>query len=107
MNKITLKLFGLSFVLSFFLLWGVAYGLVEDHQIRIHTAADVANKRQSLINFVWGAGGFPSGVPSSVTLNVPSPVGGLNNLLRVDQLVIGMDAGQQGLAYHFIPQRQN
>jgi hypothetical protein len=108
MNKITLKLSGLSFVLSFLLLSGLAYAIVDDHQITIHTVADITNKQQSLINFVWGAGGFPSGkLPSSVTLNVPSPVGGLNNLLRVDQLLIGMDAGQQGLAYHFIPARQN
>lgn len=108
MNKITFKLFGLSMLLGLFLHTSAAYALVDDHQITITTTAGVASKRQALINFIWGAGGFPSGkMPSSVTLSVPSPVAGLNNLLRVDQLVIGMDAGQQGLAYHFIPQRQN
>lgn len=108
MNKSTRRVLGLGLLFGLLLVPCTAYALVDDHQITINTAADVTNKRQALVNFVWGAGGFPSGkLPSSVTLNVPSPVGGLNNLSRVDKLVIGMDAGQQGLAYHFIPQRQN
>lgn len=108
MNKITLRLFRFSLLVSFFFLSGLAYALVDDHLITITTAADITNKRQALINFIWGAGGFPSNkLPSSVVLNVASPVSGLNNLLRVDQINISMDAGQQGLAYHYIPARQN
>ena len=108
MNKNTLKLFALAIVLNVFFLSGNAYAFVDDHQITITSAADVTSKRQALIDFIWGGPGFPAGkLPTSVTLNVPSPVQGLNNLLRVDQLLINMEAKQQGLAYHFIPQRQN
>ena len=85
-----------------------AMALLDDHLITINTPADVTTKRNALIQFIWGAGGFPSGkLPSSVVKNVQSPVAGLNNLERVDQLGITMDAGEKGLAYHFIPQRKN
>src|SRR5262245_43485061 len=84
-----------------------AYALIDDRQITINSAADVTNKRQALINFIWGMGGFPSNkLPSSVQINVASPVSGLNNLERVDTLTITMDAGQTSYAHHFIPQRK-
>ena len=102
-----LKLFRLFVVLNVFLLFGSAYGFVDDRQITINSHTDVSSKRQALINFIWGASGFPSNKMPSVTKNVNSPVAGLNNLLRVDKLVINMDRNQQGLAYHFIPHRQN
>lgn len=80
------------------------YALVNDSQITIGSTTDVANKRQALIQFIWGSTGFPSTkLPSSVTIGVPSPVGNLSNLQRVDEIRIAMDAGQEGLAYHFIP----
>jgi len=85
-----------------------AIALQDDHLITINSPADVSTKRNALIQFIWGAGGFPSAkLPSSVVKNVQSPVAGLNNLARVDELRINMDAGQSGLAYHFIPQRKN
>lgn len=87
---------------------GLAYGLVDDRNITINSTADVTSRRQALVNFIWGAGGFPSGtLPSSVAFNVPSPVAGLTNLERVDTLNISMEAGQSGVAHHFIPVRKN
>lgn len=61
-------------------------------------------KRQELIRFLWGNDGFPSTkLPSSVHKDVASPVDGLSNLERVDNLHIQMDAGVESLAHHFIP----
>lgn len=107
MYKTTLKLFAIGFVLNLFFLAGPARALVDDRMVTITSAADIANKRAALINFVWGSPGFPSGSLPSVTLGVPSPVAGLGNLSRVDRLLVNMDAGRQALAYHFVPQRQN
>ncbi len=85
-----------------------AMALLDDHVITINSPADVTTKRNALIQFIWGVNGFPAAkLPSSVTKNVASPVAGLNNLERVDQLDVTMDAGEKGLAYHFIPQRKN
>lgn len=87
---------------------GRAMALLDDHLITINSAADVTLKRNALIQFIWGAAGFPSAkLPSSVNKNIQSPVAGLNNLERVDQLNVSMDAGEIGLAYHFIAQRKN
>ncbi len=78
--------------------------IVNDCAITIHSAADVTARRDQLIHFIWGAAGFPSAkLPASVDQNVTSPVGGLTNLERVDTLHIAMDAGQVGIAHHFIP----
>src|SRR5258708_12111293 len=85
-----------------------AMALLDDHVITINSPADVTTKRNALIQFIWGVNGFPAAkLPSSVTKNVASPVAGLNNLERVDQLDVTMAAGEKGLAYHFIPQRKN
>ena len=85
----------------------VADPLLDDHLITIHSAADVANKRHALIQFIWGAGGFPNAkMPSLVSKGVQSPVQHLENLERVDRIDISMDANQTGLAYHFIPVRK-
>ena len=78
--------------------------IVNDCAITIHSDADVAARREQLIHFIWGDAGFPSTkLPVSVDKNVPSPVAGLTNLERVDTLHIAMDAGQVGIAHHFIP----
>ena len=45
--------------------------LVDDRQITISSATDVSNKRQALIQFIWGSAGFPSNkLPSSEYNNV-------------------------------------
>jgi hypothetical protein len=101
------------------------YALVDDRQITISSPTDISNKRQALIQFIWGSPGFPSTkLPSSVIKNVCSLprgnnppakdvcdfVNNLSNLKRVDEIRIQMGAGQErleGLAYHFIPVRTN
>jgi hypothetical protein len=84
---------------------------VDDRQITISSATDVSNKRQRLIQFIWGSAGFPSDkLPSSRTLDVcslprgnQSPandvcgfVNNLSNLERVDEIRIAMSWGQGG-----------
>jgi len=98
-----------------------AYAL-DDRQITVRTATDVSNKRQALIDFIWGSDGFPSNNSPSVTKNVCSLpqannppaddvcggfVSNLSNLKRVDEIRVHMEAGEEGLAYHFIPVRKN
>lgn len=85
------------------------FALIKDSQITISSPTDVRNKRQALIRFIWGSAGFPRNkLPSSVAINIPSPVNNLSNLQRVDEIRVAMDAGQEGLAHHFIPvERKN
>ena len=82
--------------------------LIDDHAITIHSAREVAEKRRVLIQYLWGADGFPERrLPNVVLTNVPSPVKQLSHLARVDEFRIDLAPGLQGLAYHFIPQRPN
>ena len=82
--------------------------LVDDRAITIESPQDIAARRQALIDFLWGTPGFPAAkLPSSVARNIASPVSGLHNLKRVDEIHISMDEGEQGLAYHFLADRSN
>lgn len=74
----------------------------------LHTADAAEARRQALIQFLWGSDGFPSAaLPTSVDLDVTSPVTGLSNLARVDELHFQMDQGVETFAYHFIPASGN
>jgi hypothetical protein len=82
--------------------------LIDDRAITIHSAREVAAKRRALIEYLWGADGFPKRrLPDAVLTNVASPVRHLSHVARVDELRIDMAGGLQGLTYHFIPQRPN
>lgn len=81
--------------------------LIDDRAITVHSAREVAEKRQALITYLWGAEGFPERRLPNVITNVPGPVKQLTNLARVDEFRIGMAPGLEGLAYHFIPARPN
>jgi hypothetical protein len=102
-----------------------ASALVDDRAIAINTSADIAAKRQALIQFIWGSDGFPTANSPTVTKSVSQIENGritdFNNLERVDQLQFDMaswtgdpgcsgvpaNAGEHGLAYHFIPKHKN
>src|SRR5437867_10256037 len=82
--------------------------LIDDRAITIHSAREVTAKRRALLEYIWGADGFPSRrLPDVVLTNVPSPVKQLSHLARVDEFRIEMAPGLQGLAYHFIAERPN
>lgn len=86
-----------------------AYALVDDRNITITSASDIAAKRQAQIDYIWGPGGFPyDKLPTLPVLrNDISPVGDLPNLERVDTLTYKMDRGISSYAHHFIPVFKN
>lgn len=84
-----------------------AQPLVDDRQITLTTAASVAARRAALINYVWGPAGFPSSRLPTRSANIRSPVDGLANVRRVDELRAAMEAGESSIAYHFIPTKPN
>lgn len=87
---------------------GVAPKLLDDRAITVHSAREVATKRQALIRYLWGANGFPKQrLPEVIVTNVPSPVQHLGQLARVDEFRIELTPGLEGLAYHFIPRQPN
>lgn len=95
-------------LLSLGLVGGEAAGLLDDRAITIHSDRGAAEKRQALIQYLWGENGWPARrLPEGVLTNVPSPVRGLTNLARVEELRLELAPGLQGLAYHFVPQRAN
>ncbi len=82
--------------------------LIDDRAIHVSSSADIAEKRQALIQYLWGADGFPQRqMPTTVLTNVASPVKQLTQLERVDEFRIDLAPGLQGLAYHFIAKRPN
>ena len=82
--------------------------LIDDGAITVHSAREIEAKRRALIQYLWGAEGFPKRrLPSAVLTNVPSPVKQLNRLARVDEFRMDLAPGLQGLAHHFIPENPN
>ncbi len=82
----------------------------DDHEITLTSLADVEARRKILIDFLWGKPGMPSDrLPEAVDVDVQNPIQSVSmtNLTRVDRLVIGMDQGFKGEAYHFIPAKPN
>jgi hypothetical protein len=81
--------------------------LTDDRATTVHSAREIAAKRRALIQYLWGADGFPDRKLPHVVTNVASPVKQLSQLARVDEFRIDMAPGMQGLAYHFIAERPN
>jgi len=87
---------------------GRAATLIDDRAITVTSPRAVKEKRRELIHYIWGAGGFPDRrFPELISTNVPSPVGHLTNLARVDAFRVELAPALQGLAYHFIAQHPN
>ncbi|MBI4326510.1 MAG: hypothetical protein HY674_14785 [Chloroflexi bacterium] len=87
---------------------GQSAPLIDDRAITLHSTREITEKRRVLIQYLWGAEGFPARrLPTTVLTNIASPVRQLGHLARVDEFRIDMAPGLQGLAYHFIPQHPN
>jgi len=96
------------FVAGLFTAPAEAAELVVDRAITVHSGRALAQKRRALLQYLWGAEGFPTRrLPDAVVTNVACPVKQLDHLARVDELRMDLAPGLQGLAYHFIPQRPN
>jgi hypothetical protein len=97
-----------TFLIGLFAISVQSAQLVDDRAITIHSTRELAAKRRALIQYLWGAAGFPEHrLPNVVVTNVTTPVKQLAQLARVDELRIDMAPGLQGLAYHFIAQHPN
>ncbi len=79
----------------------------DDREPTIRSVADIHAKRAAFIDFIWGGRGFPTSSAVQLAKNIPSPVSGLSNLKRVDEIRVNMEANQQSLGYHFIPDKPN
>ena len=102
-----LRLFGLI-AITLLVARAQCADLVDDRAVSIHSARDVKEKRRALVQYLWGAEGFPERrMPDLVLTNVASPVQHLDLLARVDEFRFELAPGLQGLAYHFIPARPN
>lgn len=82
--------------------------LLDDRDITVNSAREVAVKQRALIQYLWGPSGFPKKrLPDVIVTNIPSPVKLLDQFARVDEFRIELAPGLQGLAYHFIPSQPN
>ena len=77
--------------------------------ITLNRPEDVLARRKAFIRFLWGDNGFPSEkLPSEVVQDIKDPdFSSLENLKRIDRLVVSMEYGLKSIAYHFIPQKGN
>jgi hypothetical protein len=78
---------------------------IDDHDLVVD-ATNLEAKRLALIDYLWGDHGFPTALPA-VQRGIPSPLSGLTNLRRVDELRIAMDGGESNVTQHFIAARSN
>ncbi len=81
--------------------------LLDDREIVVTSAAAVERKRAELIEFIWGAAGFPKGRPAKLEKDVASPIAGLTGLRGVERFTIQMPAGQENTTHHLIPTKGN
>lgn len=82
--------------------------LVNDRAVTLRTEAEVAARRQALIEYLWGADGFPAKrVPDAIITNVACPVKPLRRMVRVDEFRMDLAPGLQALTYHFLPEHPN
>ena len=81
--------------------------LLDDRAITLHSAADIAQKRNTLIQYLWGADGFPTRLPDHTVTNIACPLKKLQHLKRADELRIYLAPGLEGLAWHFLADKPN
>ncbi len=79
--------------------------LVDDRQIAINTESDLRQLRLRLIRFIWGQESLPNRMPDKVSPS-ESPMPNVPNLEKVQSITIAMEAGQQTVAYHYIPRQR-
>lgn len=78
-----------------------AVDLVEDRKITLRSATDVAERRNVLLQHIWGGEGFPTRLPE-VVANIANPIPSVTGFSRVEELRVDMIPGLQGLAWHFV-----
>ena len=75
------------FVTGLFTAPAEAAELVVDRAIMVHSGRALAQKRRALLQYLWGAEGFPTRrLPDAVVTNVACPVKQLDHLARVEPI---------------------
>jgi hypothetical protein len=77
--------------------------------ILIDSEADVLDKRNELIEFIWGQAGFPATqLPNKVEEDVMDVnYEDLDNLQQINKVTINMEWQLDSIAYHFVPVHGN
>lgn len=77
--------------------------------IDIHTPEDVNEKRNKVIELLWGKNGFPVETqPDHISKGIiDTNFVTLQNLQTIDKLTINMEFGLNSIVYHFIPKKEN
>ena len=79
-----------------------------DDLIEIGTLREVKEKRKQLVEFLWGLKSLPTSMPDAVDFDHQDDrYSDLNNLLRIDRLIVQMEYGLKSVIYHFIPENSN
>ena len=77
-------------------------------KISIKNRNDVIEKRNSLIRYIWKDKGFPRRMPNSIEFNIEdNAYSDLDNLQRIDKIIVNMDYGLNSIIYLFRPTRSN
>ena len=76
--------------------------------ISIKKPIDVSNKRDILIDFLWGKLGIPSLNPSSIINNwKDNRYEDIDSIKQIDKLIVTMEYNLKSYIYHFIPHKPN
>jgi len=77
--------------------------------IDIHSPEDVTEKRNEVIEWLWGSNGFPfEKQPDNITEGIiDTDFVSLKNLKSINKLSVNMEFGLNSIIYHFIPERAN
>ncbi len=67
---------------------------------------NLQERRQQLIDFIWGGRGFPRATPEVERDIVDTRCNDLPNLKSIDRLTVSMDSGINSIAYHFHPKTE-
>ncbi|MBM3784086.1 MAG: hypothetical protein FJW30_06975 [Acidobacteria bacterium] len=82
--------------------------LVDDRVITVRTPGAAEIKRRQIVDFIWGATGFPSAkLPAATTRKASSPISTLRNSAGVETFAIRMDAGEENTTHLFSPRKAN
>ncbi len=84
----------------------VGTALIDDRRISVNTESELSVLRQRLIQFIWGQDQLPDRMPAKVS-PAESPMANVDNLKKAEAILIAMEAGQQTVAYHYIPRNRN
>jgi len=80
---------------------------VED-LISISNQSDIKEKRDQLIQLLWGSAVLPNTLPSRVERNISDDrYSDIDSLRDIDKITIHMEYGLESIVYHFVPSNRS